>query len=216
MLASLVVLLLVSAINSQSIDWRTKGVLPPVSDQGQLGFSAPIAAVEAIEAAVAIAHGGPPPQLSVENLVDCVEDYDDISENFNYAIENGVDLASSYPPSTGQCSFNPAWVGGKLKGYINVTTESDLIAQLKNGPAAVYINAQPWMTYSGGIFSGPCPTDNIDHVALVVGFEVQDNTAYWIIQNSWGANWGINGYIYLQAGSNLCGIGTSPIIPIAL
>ena len=48
------------------------------------------------------------------------------------------------------------------------------------------------------------PSDPVDHAALIVGY----TPTYWIVKNSWGTDFGDNGYIYVSraAGRN-CKIG---------
>ena len=52
-----------------------------------------------------------------------------------------------------------------------------------------------------------CDT-NVDHCVQVVGVNLDDG--YWIVRNSWGTEWGIDGYIYLKTGVDICGITTDP------
>jgi C1A family cysteine protease len=66
-------------------------------------------------------------------------------------------------------------------------------------PIAVTVDATNWSKYSSGIFSN-CAT-GINHAVLLVG-SVSGN---WKIKNSWGANWGEQGYIRLKGG-NTCGV----------
>jgi len=47
-------------------------------------------------------------------------------------------------------------------------------------------------------------------VALV-GYNDESNPPYWIIKNSWGSDWGMEGYAYIAKGSNQCGIDSYPI-----
>ena len=48
----------------------------------------------------------------------------------------------------------------------------------------------------------------LDHVALAVGWEMQGDTKYYIVQNEWGPDWGDNGYVKIaaEAGKGVCGI----------
>ena len=78
-------------------------------------------------------------------------------------------------------------------------------------------------SYSGGIFAG-CTSSSIDHAitvrhhcptavrelpSKVVGYGTDNGVDYWLIKNSWGTSWGENGFIRLQRGVGMCGIGSA-------
>jgi len=97
-------------------------------------------------------------------------------------------------------------------------TEQAIIAALANGPVAVAIDASSndFSSYSSGVFSSPSCAQpdgsgscNADHAVTVVGYGTYtlpngSQVPYWKVRNSWGANWGYNGYILMQRGVNMC------------
>ena len=71
----------------------------------------------------------------------------------------------------------------------------------KEGPVSVCLDASNWASYKSGVFSN-CGSTTLNHAVLAVGYE-KDGT--WIVKNSWGVNWGDQGYIKLAPG-NTCGV----------
>ena len=66
----------------------------------------------------------------------------------------------------------------------------------RSGPVSILVYASDWFSYAGGVFSG-CPAGKPfrNHAVLLVGYDIFGN---WIIKNSWGTNWGDNGYIIIS------------------
>jgi cathepsin L len=145
---------------------------------------------------------------------------------YEYILNNkGIDTESSYPYTAEDgtsCNYNSANSGATIDGYNNVTTgdENDLLNKGTSGPVSVAIDASQnsFQFYSSGVYSDPgCGNgpDNLDHGVLVVGWGAESNgTDYWIVKNSWGADWGLSGYIWMARNdNNMCGIATMASIP---
>ena len=73
------------------------------------------------------------------------------------------------------------------------------------GPLSICVDAASWQFYSGGVLK-TCG-QQIDHCVQLTGYSTVDGTAAWNVRNSWGADWGQSGYIYIERGENLCAIG---------
>lgn len=61
------------------------------------------------------------------------------------------------------------------------------------GPTSVSVDASQasFQFYTGGVYYDPnCSSLQLDHSMLNVGWGTQDGSDYWIVANSWGADWG--------------------------
>jgi hypothetical protein len=203
-------------------DWSSAGVVTAVYDQGQCGSCWAFSATETIESYYALA-GGALTSLSMEQIVDCDTSGQDQGCNggfpegaYQYVqSQGGIDSLNNYPyvaeggQANPNCDFPEGSVVTTVSNYNSVTGEDQLYAQAStNGPLSVCVDASSWQTYTGGILT-QCG-NNVDHCVQLTGYQnynAQDGSSAWNVRNSWGTDWGINGYILVQTGQDLCSIG---------
>ncbi|KAJ0596032.1 putative zingipain [Helianthus annuus] len=86
-------------------------------------------------------------------------------------------------------------------------------------PVSVSIDAgsRDFQFYSGGIFTGKCGT-YLDHYVVVVGYRTEAGKNYWLVRNSWGADWGEQGYVRIERNviekTGICGIAMEALYPV--
>ncbi|EAY16159.1 Clan CA, family C1, cathepsin L-like cysteine peptidase [Trichomonas vaginalis G3] len=219
-----------NAVCIDEIDWRSKGVVNPVQDQGQCGSCWAFSAIQAQESQYAITYSNLQ-KLSEQNLVDCVSTCYGcngglMTSAYDYVInhQNGkfmLEKDYSYTAAEGSCKFEATKAVSKITSYIPVAEgdEKDLAVKIATyGPAAVAIDASAWsfQVYSSGIYDEPsCSSYNLDHGVGCVGFGKEGSKNYWIVRNSWGEYWGEKGYIrMIKDKNNQCGIATMACIPV--
>ena len=208
-----------------SVDWRSKGAVAPVKDQGQCGSCWAFSSTGGIEGAWQLA-GNSLTSVSEQELVSC-DKVDsgcqgglmDNAYSWLKSKQGGsIVTEAAYPytsggGSTGTCkSLSGMAVGATISGHTDVTNSEDQMAAwtAKNGPLPIAVDAQSgWQTYTGGILSS-CSGKQLDHGVLAVGLEAGK---YWIVKNSWGSSWGESGYIRLKYGTKQCGLNLSPVVP---
>ena len=84
---------------------------------------------------------------------------------------------------------------------------------------AVEADQSAWQFYSGGVVTAANCGTQLDHGVLAVGYGTSAGTDMYIVKNSWGADWGLQGYIYLERTSandaGTCGIQMMASYPTA-
>jgi cathepsin L len=216
---------------ADTVDWRTKGVVTPIKDQGQCGSCWSFSSTGAIEGIVAIKTGKLTSD-SEQNLMDCSTSYGNqgcngglMTSAFKYVAANkGIDTEASYPytAKSGTCHYSTSNIGGVISNYKTVASgsESGLVTAINSQPVSVAIDAShnSFQLYKSGIYYEPaCSSSRLDHGVLAVGYGSTGatNGDYYIVKNSWGTSWGTAGYIQMARNrSNNCGIATQAAYPV--
>jgi len=188
-----------------TVDWRTKGAVTDVKNQQQCGSCWSFSATGSMEAAHFFKTGSLV-SLSEQNLVDCSTSEGNqgcngglMDQAFQYVIDNsGIDTEDSYPyTATGpnSCQYNSANNVGTLTGFTDVSSgdENALLQAVNGAPVSVAIDASQssFQMYSSGVYYEPsCSSTQLDHGVLAVGYGTDGGSDYWLVKNSWGADWG--------------------------
>merc|ERR1712168_757552 len=181
-----------------------------------------------IEAAFCKAGKELPESLSEQNLIDCSLDFPNAGCNggstyaaLNFVLsEGGIDPDRTYPyeADQGPCRYIPDYSAAYISRVVGSAPgdEKELLRVLASfGPVSADVDAdQPsFMLYESGIYSDDnCKTDREDlyHSVFIVGYDSMDGQDYWIVKNSFGTSWGMDGYMYIARNSNnMCGIASN-------
>jgi C1A family cysteine protease len=203
---------------ANDIDWRDKGAVTAVKNQGSCGSCWAFSATAAVEGYWFL-KGNTLVQLADQQVLDCCKDS---CAGCNGGQESnaigwvgktgGLCNQKDYPYTAraGACKTSCTKVA-KCSGVKRVYGEPALVTALNSLPVSVAVNAGGgWQSYKGGVFTGPC-SQQLNHAVLAVGY----NGQAFVIKNSWGAGWGDKGYIQLARGKSptTCGVGKEPSDP---
>jgi len=206
---------------ADAVDWRTKGAVTPVKNQGQCGSCWAFSTTGAVEGAMFLS-SGTLQSYSEQQLVDCSKMNNGCNGGlmdyaFQYIETNPLMLESDYPYTArnGHCTYVASKGQGNVKGFKDVTrdsTGSQLKAALSVGPVSVAIEADQFafQGYTGGVITSGCGS-KLDHGVLAVGYGSENSIDYFIVKNSWGASWGDQGYV--KVAPDQCGITNQPSYP---
>jgi C1A family cysteine protease len=214
----------------QTLDWRTQNMVTPVKNQEQCGSCWAFSVTENIESMYCMKNQidcTTFPPLAPQEIVDC----DTVDQGCNggdpptayqfVMSEGGMEDESDYPYTAqdGTCAFQANLVKVTISNWQYATTNSDETTMQSNlaswGPLSICVDAEPWQDYTGGVLMASDCSNQLDHCVQLVGYDMTQSTPFWIVRNSWGTDWGENGYIRLQYGQDTCGCAdeaTSAII----
>ncbi|KAF7233974.1 hypothetical protein EG68_12044 [Paragonimus skrjabini miyazakii] len=205
----------------ESVDWREKGAVGPVQNQS-VCFSCWAFSVAGNIEGQWFLKTGQLVSLSKQQLVDC--------DKLNYGCEGGypteaykeikrmggLELEKDYPyvADNQTCKLDKSKLLVKIDDSVvlEIDEEKQAAWLAEHGPTSVLLNAEPLLHYKSGI-SHPsvdmCPSDDLNHAALSVGYGTENGVPYWIVKNSWGDTWGEDGYFRIYRGDGTCGIDQS-------
>lgn len=219
--------------NPSSFDWRDYNRVSEVKNQGQCGSCWTFSTTGAMESHYAIAKNTTATTLfSEQQLVDCAQAFDNNgcdgglpSQAFEYIRYNGgitLEKDYVYTAKDGACNMSDKpLVGHAPGGSFNITAGNE--DELENkvvsaGPISIAFEVvDDFMHYTSGVYSskncGNRP-DQVNHAVLVVGYGVEGGQDFWEVKNSWGTEWGNDGYFRILKGVNECGLADCAAYPL--
>lgn len=194
----------------------------PVRDQADCGSCWAFGVAETFGDRLGIVNGKSQGVFSPQDLVSCDTNknqgcnggYLDVA--WNYAVKTGLALDACLPYTSGngktakcpsQCSNGSSIVRTKAKSAAAVSVSNFQNELYTNGPFEVAFNVYTdFVNYKSGVYTHKSGKLEGGHAVLLTGWGTENGVNYWLIRNSWGPNWGINGYFKIRRGGNECGI----------
>lgn len=215
----------------EKLDYRAKGRVSKVKDQGSCGSCWAFATTGALESVLASRNRAT--LLSEQNLIDCSGKYGNygcsgglMDAALSYVRDHGIMSSSEYQYTgkNGFCQFVPEKSIINVRGSATLPRGNEILLRMVlalTGPLPIAIDAgnRSFHSYKSGVYDDKScmgTNDALNHAVLLVGYGTDDKGGdYWLIKNSWGNKWGDNGYIKIARNrGNLCGVASFAVLPI--
>ena len=211
----------------ESMDWREQGVVTDVKNQESCGSCWAFSSTGAIESEYAL-KTGELVNFSEQELIDCIRlegcNGGEMEDAFKYVENNPLCTDSEEPYEATDDECVRCNEGIKIDECISVPSgnQTALKMAVSRGPVSVAIEADTFIfqEYSGGIINSASCGTNLDHGVLVVGYGEEKGLPFWIVKNSWGVDWGEEGYVRIardvsgKISPGICGIALQPSYPV--
>lgn len=233
---------------ADTVDWcsttnsKNANKCTPIKNQGACGGCWAFSATETVESGIAIDNNATPVEYSPQQLISCSSAYGNAGCNggwyywaWNYMQTYAQETEASYPYSnasysfgiTGTCLYNASLGVVKTASptdYYRVgTSVSEIQDAINARPVSIAIDASQniFQYYTSGVITdaAACGT-SLDHAVVAVGYGTDTTTGvpYFMVRNSWGASWGDNGFVYLEATASpgMCGMNQKVYYPMPI
>jgi len=218
----------------KKVDWREKGIITAVKDQGDCGSCWAFGTAEQVESYFALATGHLY-DLSIQQILDCTPNPKQCGGQGGCAggtpeiafaqinVTGGLASEWTYPYTSHgganeKCFYDALTPPiANVSSFVKLPTNDYIavIAALANtGPLVISVDANGWQHYESGVFSGCNQTNpDLDHSVQLVGYGTDDTYGgYWLVRNSWTPLWGDDGYIKINRPDNqTCGTDLHPL-----
>jgi hypothetical protein len=218
--------------SSSTFDWRTQAGYPAIRDQGNCGSCWAFATVAPLEWNINI-KDGVDVDLSEQWLICCIYEgwsctvggwaaHSYHQNKLGKCGHSGAVLEAYYPYTAANCTCgctNAAHHVYHISSWAYLGTSNSMPtveaikqAILDHGPVTVCVvgSSAAFHAYKGGIFNYDTSADT-DHMVVLVGWDDNQAGGIWFVRNSWGTDWGENGYMRIKYGYSRIGRGANYI-----
>ena len=205
-----------SAIGDDKVDWRDKGIIGNIKNQGTCGSCWSFSAISVVEEAYALQKEDKS-VLAEQELVDCSHEYGNNGcgggfsfQGLDYIRDKSINLNSDYPYTALERTCKS--IAGQGKHGIAKWTAlpagfKNMQDRLRVSPTTASFRVQnDFLQYKSGVYNPKSCPGGRNHAVNAIGFNFEDPIPHFIVRNSWGTSWGEQGYFKISAteGNGTC------------